>query len=247
MSKISAVIITKNEENNIERCLKSLNWTDEIVVVDSESTDRTIEICKMYNCKIIVTKWLGYGKTKQLAVESASNKWVLSIDADEEVSKDSIAEIKEIINNKEDIGYRVHIKSFYLEKLIKFSGWRNEFKLRIFNKNFGTYNNSEIHETVLLNGEKRNSNIIFFHHTYPTVEKQLEKIDRYSTLQANEMYNKDKHYSFWLIPVFSLYKFISIYLLKLGFLDGKEGLILAYFSSVGVFSKYIKLWKLNKK
>ena len=246
-NKISAVIITKNEEQNIERCLKSLHWVDEIVVVDSGSTDATLEICKKYNCKIVETEWLGYGKTKHLAVNSASNDWILSIDADEEVAKESVPIIKELVTQNPSIGYRVQIKSYYLGRLIKHSGWGNEFKLRVFNKRFGNYNNAEVHETVILKGEKQNSKVVFYHHTYPTVEKQLEKINRYSTLQAHELYEKGKKYSLPLIAFFVLNKFFATYFFRLGFLDGKEGFILAYFSSVGVFSKYVKLWKLNKK
>lgn len=245
--KISAVIITKNEEANIERCLNSLKWVDEIVVIDSGSVDRTVEICRKNNCKVVETEWLGYGKTKHLAVDSASYDWILSIDADEEVSEKSVSSIKTIIEEDETFGYKVQIKSFYLGRLINHSGWGKEFKLRIFNRKYGNYNDADIHETVLLNGEKKKSDIVFFHHTYPTVEKQIKKIDRYSSLQANELFANKKRYPFLLIPLFVLNKFISTYVLKLGFLDGKEGFILAFFSSVGVFSKYIKLWKLNNK
>ncbi len=246
-NKISAVIITKNEEQNIERCLKSLQWADEIVVVDSGSTDRTIEICEQYNCKIVETEWLGYGKTKQLAVNSATYNWILSIDSDEQVASDSVSVIKKTLRNPSHNAYKVQIKSFYLGKLIKHSGWANEFKLRIFNKTAGNYNNSEVHETVLIDGEKPKLNVVFYHYTYPTLEKHIEKLNRYSTLQAEELYKNGKRYSIFLIPIFALNKFFSGYFLKLGFLDGKEGFLLAAVSSFGVFVKYAKLWKLNKK
>jgi len=246
-NKISAVIITKNEERNIERCLKSLHWVDEIVVVDSGSTDRTLEICKQYNCKIVETEWLGYGKTKQLAVNSASNDWILSIDSDEQVASESVDIIKRTLANPTYNAYKVQIKSFYLGRLIKHSGWGNEFKLRIFNKTAGNYNDNEVHETVLISGEKPKLDVVFFHYTYPTLEKHIEKMNRYSTLQAKDLHDKGKNYSVLLIPVFVINKFLSMYLLKLGFLDGREGFVLAAISSFGVFLKYTKLWKLNKK
>jgi glycosyltransferase involved in cell wall biosynthesis len=246
-NKISAVIITKNEESNIGRCLKSLHWVDEIVVVDSGSTDRTVEICKMYNCKIVETKWLGYGKTKQLAVNSSSNNWILSIDSDEQVSENSVNVIKTLLKNPTYKAYKVQIKSFYLGRMINHSGWGNEFKLRIFNKEFGNYNDSEIHESVMIDGEKPNLKVEFYHYTYPSLEVNMRKLDRYSSLQAKELSEKGKKYSLGLIPIFVLNKFLSMYLLKLGFLDGKEGFILASMSSFGVFLKYTKLWKLNKK
>ncbi len=249
-NKISAVIITKNEELNIERCLKSLHWVDEIVVVDSGSTDRTVEICKRYNCKIIETEWLGFGKTKQLAVNSASYNWVLSIDSDEQVSDNSVRVIKTLLENpqhKAYKAYKVQIKSFYLGRMIHHSGWGNEFKLRIFNKEFGNYNDSVIHESVVIAGEKPHVKVELNHYTYPTLEKNMEKLDRYSSLQAKELFEKGKKYSLVLIPLFVLNKFINMYLINLGFLDGKEGFLLANMSAFGVFLKYAKLWELNKK
>ncbi len=247
MKKISAVIITKNEEENIERCLKSLSWIDEIVVVDSGSTDRTVEICKSYGCKVIETEWLGYGKTKQLAVNSATHDWILSIDADEQVAESSVSVIKEAIESGKHTSYKVQIKSFYLGKLIKHSGWGNEFKLRIFNKQYGNYNDAEIHETVLIEGESRKLNAVFYHYTYPTLEKHCEKVNRYSTLQGRELFEKGKRYPFLLFPIFALNKFFTMYWLKGGFLDGKEGFILAVVSACGVFMKYAKYWKLKRE
>ncbi len=246
-NKISAVIITKNEEANIERCLKSLHWVDEIVVVDSGSTDRTLEICKQYECKIIETDWLGFGRTKQLAVNSASYNWVLSIDSDEQVSENSIAVIKTLLENPKHNAYKVQIKSFYLGRMINHSGWGNEFKLRIFNKELGNYNDSVIHESVVITGEKPHIEVEFFHYTYPSLAKNMEKLDKYSSLQAKELFEKGKKYSLFLIPLFVLNKFINMYLLNLGFLDGKEGFLLATMSAFGVFLKYAKLWELNKK
>ena len=246
-NKISAVIITKNEESIIERCLKSLYWVDEIVVVDSGSTDRTLEICKQFKCKIVETEWLGFGKTKQLAVNSASYNWVLSIDSDEQVSENSIAVIKTLLENPKHNAYKVQIKSFYLGRMIKHSGWGNEFKLRIFNKKLGNYNDSVIHESVIIPGEKPRIEVEFFHYTYPSLTKNMEKLDRYSSLQAKELFEKGKKYSVALIPLFVINKFINMYLLNFGFLDGKEGFLLASMSAFGVFLKYSKLWELNKK
>ena len=119
MNDLSVTIISKNEEKNIERCLKSLSWVDEIVVVDSGSTDSTREICQKYNCKIIDSEWLGFGNTKKLAVDSASNDWILSIDSDEEITGELKNKIVEILSSPEQNAYRIKRKSFYLEKLIK--------------------------------------------------------------------------------------------------------------------------------
>ena len=246
-NKISAVIITKNEEHNIERCLKSLHWVDEVVVVDSGSTDRTLEICRKYNCKIIETEWLGYGITKQLSVNTAHHDWVLSIDADEQVTPESVDVIKSVLESPKHHAYKIKIKSFYLGKAIKHSSWGNEFKLRIFNKKFGNYNDNEIHESIIIEGETSQIKAEFNHYSYPTISSHVNKMDRYTDLQAVELKRKGKQYSLFTTVLLSMNKFISMYFFHLGFLDGKEGFILCSNSAYGVYLKYLKLRELNVK
>ncbi len=247
MNKISATIITKNEEKNIERCLKSLNWVDEIIVVDSGSTDKTIDICRKYNCKIIETEWLGFGKTKKFAVNSASNNWIFSIDSDEEVTSELEAEIKNILVNPTHNGYKIKRKSFYLGKMINHSGWESDFPLRLFNREYGNFNEKDIHESVIVEGEVRKIESNLLHYTYPTISSHLSRINRYSDIQAKELKKNGKHYSLFIVLFFGLNKFLKMYVLKLGFLDGKEGLILCCNSAYGVYLKYLKLWALNRK
>ena len=153
-NKLSATIITHNEEENIEKCLKSLHWVDEIVVVDSYSQDRTVEICKKYNCNVIQTEWLGFGKTKQVAVNHAANDWILSIDSDEEVSETLAEKIKIILADPKYDGYKIKRNSYYLGKEIKHCGWDNDYPIRLFNKNYGKFNEKEVHESVVINGTK---------------------------------------------------------------------------------------------
>ncbi len=245
-NKISVVIITKNEEVNIERCLKSVNWADEVVVVDSGSTDSTIEICEKYSCKIVHSKWLGFGRTKQLAVDSAINDWVLSIDSDEEVTDELKSKIEQILENPKTTGYKIKRNSYYLGRLIKHCGWNTDFQLRLFNKKHGNFNNKEVHESVKTNGDTSIINEQILHYTYPSIEVHLKKTDRYSTIQAKEMYDKGKSFPLILAILFGLNKFVNMYFLRLGFLDGKEGFILCSIASFGVYLKYVKLWMLNK-
>jgi glycosyltransferase involved in cell wall biosynthesis len=245
-NKLSATIITYNEEKNIERCLKSLHWVDEIVVIDSYSKDNTVEICKKYNCNVLQTKWLGFGKTKQLAVDNAVNEWVLSIDADEEVTPELQKKIKEILFDPKSNGYYIKRKSFYLGHEIKYCGWNNDYPVRLFDKNFGNFNDKEVHESVKINSEKLKIHEPLLHFTYPTVTSHIEKVNRYSSLAAGELINKRKHYSIFSAIIFGFVKFINMYLLKLGFLDGKIGLILCYNSAFGVYLKYIKTWQIKK-
>jgi len=245
---VSVAIITKNEEKNISKCLESLLWADEIIVVDSGSTDKTIDICKKYKCKIIQTDWKGFGKNKQYAVKHTSNDWVLSLDADEIVSPSLAKAIIKTVKLNEKLGYRIKRNSFYLGKLIKFSGWQNDYPLRLFNKKYGNFNDFSVHESVIMPEEvvaKINSPIIHF--PYNKIEDHLNKINNYSSLAAENLLTKDKTIFYPYAFIAGAFKFLRVYFLKLGFLDGKEGLILAILSAYYVFLKYIKLWLMKNK
>ena len=246
MYKFSVTIITKNEEKNIGRCLESVKWADEIVIVDSGSTDKTLKICRKYNCKIIESEWLGFGKTKKFAVDSATNNWILSIDADEEVTPDLKKEILGILDNPEFNGYKIKRKSFYINKWINHCGWNKEYKLRLFNKQFGNFNEQMVHESVKLNGKIAKINEILKQYTYPNISSHLQKIDRYSKLSATELFKNGKKTSIFMAILKGKIKFLQMYFLQLGFLDGKEGFILSLNSAYGVYLKYLKLWEMNK-
>ncbi len=248
MNNLSVTIVTKNEEKNIERCLKSLTWVDEIVVLDTGSTDSTREICQKYNCKIVNSDWKGFGRTKKRAVDSAKNNWILSVDSDEEVTKELQSKIIMILNSPKNNAYRIKRSSFYLDRMIKHCGWNSDYPLRLFNKEFGNFNDREIHEFVEMTDENNIGKIEepLLHYTYPTIDSHIAKANRYSTLQAEEMKQKGKSYSLITAKVLAINKFVNMYFLRLGFLDGKEGFILCSIASFGVYLKYIKLWKLNK-
>ena len=247
-NKISCVIITKNEEANIGRCLESVKWMDEIVVVDSGSTDRTVEICHSFGCKVIETEWRGFGKTKKFAVEQATNDWIFSIDADEEMT----AQLRETIQGllaETDLaaGYYVKRRSFYLDKLIRFSGWNRDYPLRFFNRRFGNFNEKAVHESVRISAAKKNYiESCLLHYTCPTIEFHLQKINLYSTLGAQHLFEKGRRSSMPAAIIRGKIKFLKMYILQGGFLDGVAGLILALNSAYGVYLKYLKLWKMTK-
>ncbi len=245
MVKISAVIITLNEEQNIERCLKSLQWVDEIVVVDSGSQDRTIEICQQYGVKIVQTKWQGFGKTKQFAILQARHDWILSIDADEEVTSALKERLEKVLQNAEPrVAYRIKRQSFYLNRRIKFSGWQNDYPLRLFNRKFGRFNELPVHESIIFNGEIRRIHEPLNHYPYPTISSHIQKMDRYTNLSALE----SKQSSSLLGSLMrALFRFVKMYFLKAGFLDGKVGFILCFNSAFGIYLKYIKLWEKRQK
>lgn len=244
-NNLSAVIITHNEESNIERCLKSLFWVNEIIVVDSYSTDKTIEICKKYNCKIFQTEWKGFGKTKKYAVDNSTNDWILSIDSDEVVTEQLKNKIEEILINPKFNGYNIRRKSFYLGKEIKHCGWDKDFPLRLFSKKHGNFNEDLVHESVVLSGEKTKIFEPLLHYTYPTISLHINKMNRYTDLSINKI--NDKKYSILSSLFFGINKFLKMYFLQKGFLDGKIGFILSIHSAFGVYLKYIKIWQKNNE
>jgi (heptosyl)LPS beta-1,4-glucosyltransferase len=238
--KLTATIITHNEELNIERSLKSLSWVDEIVVVDSYSEDKTVVICKKYNCKVIQTEWKGFGKTKKFAVDNASNDWILSIDADEEVTDSLRKNIEALLINPQNNSYSVKRKSFYLGKEVKHCGWDNDYPLRLFNRRFGNFNDKEVHESVKIKGERSKIHEPLLHYTYPTISSHIEKMNRYSNLA---LVNESKKTSILGSVALGINKFVKMYFLQRGFLDGKVGFVLSYNSAFGVYLKYIKRWQ----
>lgn len=246
MNKVSAVIITKNEEHNIERCLKSLDFAGEIIIFDSGSTDKTLEICARYDTKIIQTEWLGFGRTKRAAVNAAANDWIFSIDADEEVSGELKQEIIKILANPSNDGYTVKRHSYFLGKRIKYCGWSSDYPLRLFNRTKGNFNEMEVHEGVEIDGTVAVINKPLLHYTYPTVGIQISKLNHYSDLQAKAMIDEGKRYSVLSALFFGLVKFMTMYVLRLGFLDGRAGFILCYNTAVSVYLKYIKTVTLSK-
>ena len=243
---LSVVIITKNEEKNIQACLDSVKWVDEIVVVDSGSMDNTVKICTENDCKIIESEWLGFGLTKQLAVDSASNNWILSLDADERVSEELKLTIKEILSS-DDLaqGYRMNRNSFYLGKLIRYSGWQHDHPLRLFNRKHGRFNEKIVHESVQINGEIKFIKEAILHFPYPDLNTHIDKINCYSSLGAQKLYEQNRHVSLLGAIIRGILKFKKMYFLKLGVLDGLNGFILAIISAFGVSLKYFKLWRLN--
>lgn len=246
MEKLSVTIITKNEEQNIERCLESIKWADEIIVVDSGSTDETINICLKYNSNIYEIEWLGFGKTKRFAVDQSTNNWILSIDADEVVTKQLKNKIIEILKNPKADAYKIKRKSFYLGKLINHSGWQKDYPLRLFNKLKGNFNSRPVHEGVKINGRKLKIEEYMLHYTYPTITSHLGKINNYTQLSTNILADKKRKITLFGAIFRGKVKFLKMYILQQGFLDGKEGFILALNSAYGVFLKYLKLWELNK-
>jgi len=243
---ISVVIITKNEEPVIERCLQSVQWADEIVVVDNGSTDQTPQICRQYGCKVVESEWLGFGLTKQLAVNSATHNWIFSIDSDEVMSEELKDRILKILTEPDQKGYRIKRISYYLGKRIKHCGWDRDYQLRLFNRNFGNFNDRIVHESVHIASDVGKIEEPLFHYTYPTIRSHIAKMNRYSELGAEQLFRKGKSASLGGAVIRGAVKFLKMYLLQRGFLDGRIGFLLSWNSALGVYLKYVKLWEKSR-
>ena len=248
MKKISAVLITKNEEHNIERCLKSLNFADEIIVYDTGSTDNTITICKSYNCLVFQTNtWEGFGIAKRTAVSFANNDWVFVIDADEEVSKELGDFLVEFKSQKNSLyAYRIKRNSYYLNRMIKFSGWRKDYTLRLFNRQHANFNSKLVHESVVCNTSIGQVKQLLLHYPYPQLQTHIKKITLYADLGAQQAIKQGKKSSVFYAIINGFSKFLKSYLIKGGIFDGKEGLIIAINSGFSNYLKYLYILHIQK-
>ena len=248
--KISSIIIAKNEEENIGRCIESqLDCIDEIIVlVDITTTDRTFEIAKSYpSVKVQAVNWMGYSRTKEYGVSIASNDWIFWIDADEALTKELSREM--LLFKKavpEFSAYSIPRKAYFLGKWIKHSGWYPGRVTRIFDKNKVSFSDNDVHEHLIVNGLTGKLKSDIEHYTDPTIRHYFEKFNQYTTLAAEEMIKQKKAFKLSDLIIRPIFIFKKMYLFKLGFLDGIQGFILAIFSAAYVFTKYCKFWELKK-
>ena len=248
MRKLSVVIITLNEEDRLEDALKSCSGiADEIVVVDSYSTDNTCMVAENYNAVIYKNTFVDYGSQKNFALDKASNEWILNLDADERVSdrlKEEILEFKQKEIIRAD-GFRINRKTFYLDRWIRHSGWYPDRKLRLFKKSKSKWQ-GRIHEGLLLDGKTEYMPGDILHFTYRDMTDHIDRLNRYSRMQARDIVDKKKKLlylrAFLLPPV----TFIRFYIWKMGVLDGLPGLIIALVSSWGTAMKYLKAIELKR-
>ena len=250
MFKISSIIIAKNEELCIHRCIESQQkCIDEIIVIiDEDSEDKTLDIVKSFpGIKYSVAKWKGYVKTKEYAVSLTSNDWVIWIDADEELTSGLSEEIIAFKNKQPDYtAYSIPRKAYFLGKWIKHSGWYPGRVSRLFNKNEVKFDEKDVHENLIVEGKIGKLNHDINHYTDPTISHYFVKFNRYTTLAAEELFNKGRPFLISDILFRPVIIFIKMFIIKRGFLDGVQGFILAVFSSAYVFTKYSKLWELRK-
>ena len=248
--KISAVIITFNEQQHIADAIRSVDWADEIVVVDSESTDRTRDIASSLGARVMVNKWPGFSAQKQLAVDSASHDWILSLDADERVTDELEREIERLGTDGRALadGYRIPRLSYYMGRAIRHGGWYPDLQLRFFNRTKGRWNGAVIHESVKMepgaNIDKLRGEIIH-HTTEDGSHHQRMIVERYAPLGAEKMLTEGRRTSPVQAVAAACFTFIRGYFLKLGFLDGFAGFCIAYFAAHNTFLKHLILLELK--
>jgi glycosyltransferase involved in cell wall biosynthesis len=251
--KISACIITFNEEKNIAPAIESVGWVDEILIVDSNSTDKTREIAESLGAKVLLQDWLGFSKQKQFAVDNAENDWILSIDADERVSeelKTEILKVKSLSENDQAAGYKIPRLTFYMNRPIRHGGWYPDWQLRLFNRKKGKWKDVLIHESVemRINSriEKLKGNLLHYSVEDAAYHHRLIG-ERYAPLAAEQMYKRGKRTSRLKIATAGFTAFFQTYFLKAGFLDGFPGFCIARFAAHHAYLKHLLLWEKQNK
>lgn len=239
--KISATIITFNEERNLPRAIESLRCCDEIVVVDSGSTDRTMEIAARYGARVLEANWRGYAGQKNYASDQAVNDWVLSIDADEALSEDLEGEIWALKKRGPDCdAYTLPRLAQYLGKWILHSGWYPDRKIRLFDRRKASWHGEYVHESVVCEGRVGELKGNLLHYTCDSLTEHLRTMNRYTTLAAEEVVARKKKVGYSQLLADPAWTFFKTYVVQRGFLDGLEGLSIAYMASLYTFLKYAK-------
>jgi glycosyltransferase involved in cell wall biosynthesis len=242
MQPISTIVLTKNEEKNIERCLKSVaDVSDEVVVVDCYSEDGTVDIARRFTERVYQNSWPGFSKQREFALSKTSNDWVLWIDADEEVSPELADEIRGLDFGAD--GYFLPRLVHYLGGWIRHGGWYPDHTMRLFNKRKGKMNDAIVHEYFQIQGPARRLKHPLLHYPYRDISHHLEKINNYTDLAAQQMLEKGKKASVSSALGHGLGKFFKMYFLKRGVLDGGRGVVISVLGAYYVFLKYIKHWE----
>ncbi|MEK9629523.1 MAG: glycosyltransferase family 2 protein [Nitrospinota bacterium] len=241
MEKLSVTIITKNEESNIGRCLESLKWVDEVVVVDTHSSDRTVEICRQHTDKIFDESWHGYGKQKNICASHAKNRWVLNVDADEVVTPESAAEIQKVLGEGPKYPvYHLPRKNYFGDTWVRFGGWYPDRILRLYDKEQVAFSEVQVHERLEPDDNAGALENALIHYSYRDEEDYIQRQDRYSTLYAKEKIAKGFRANWTHMYLRPLFTFLKNYVLKQGFIDGSIGFFLAKNSALYTHQKYAK-------
>ena len=245
--KITAIIPTLNEEERIQNSLKSAAFADEIIVIDSYSTDRTVELVKKSDAILLQRKFDDFSSQKNYAIAHASYDWIIWIDADEVLTTELQEEIKRaIVNTKDFVGFYIYRVFFFKGKKMRFTGTQNDKLIRVFNRKFCRYE-GKVHEKIRAAGKLGFLKNKILHYSYISFDRYIVKLNQHSALKAEELFEKGILITPFHIIVKPIARFVKHYIIKLGFLDGFYGFIISFALSYGVLVRYIKLWNLKQR
>jgi len=244
--KLSVCIITRNEAANIVACLRSVSFADEVVVLDSGSTDETVALARAEGARVEVSAgWPGFGAQKNRVLDMARGEWILSLDADERVTPELAAEIQAVLRASSHDAYDVPRLSSFCGRFIRHSGWWPDRVLRLFRRGTARFSDAVVHEKVIPDGSVGSLQAHLLHYTYPTLESALVKMNRYSSDAALAMHARGRRASLASALGHGFWTFFRIYVVRRGFLDGRHGFVLASVAAMGSFSRYAKLMFLS--
>lgn len=247
MEPLSVIIITFNEEVNIRRTLSRLAWCDEVVVIDSFSTDKTLEICESFGCKVIQHGFEGYGKQKQFALSQAKNNWILSLDADEVPSDELVTSIQDAMQKPHDCqAYFISRSMVFQGRAFLYGSESSRYILRLFNKQHGQFTADNVHEKIVIDGASKRLKGNLLHYTSSSIHNAVEKLNSYTTLGAEIAFNNGKRKNFLMILLGAGWSFVASYFFQLNFMNGVEGFYWSSFNSYSHFIKYSKLQQMQR-
>jgi glycosyltransferase involved in cell wall biosynthesis len=250
MPTLSVILITRNEEANLDDCLASLEGiAQQIVVVDTNSSDRTLEIAKKHGASISQpADWPGFGPQKNRALDLATSEWVLSLDADERLTPALKSEILTAIHHSAHVNcFAIPRLSWYCGRFIRHSGWSPDYVDRLFKRGTARFSDDLVHERLIPNGQVARLENTMLHYSFMNYSQVLQKLDRYSTASAEQAFAKGKTSSPAKAVLHGVWAFIRTYLIRAGFLDGAQGFALAASNGQGTYYRYMKLWHLNQE
>ncbi|MDR6846082.1 glycosyltransferase family 2 protein [Flavobacterium granuli] len=243
--KITALAITLNEEENVKRYVQSLSFADEIIFIDSNSTDETVAIAKKMGVQVISRDFDDFSTQRNFAINQSKNDWIVFFDLDEYLTPKLQEEILTAVSSPNDcVAFYIKRNFFFLGKQIKFGGWQSDKAVRLFNKKHCSFNGNLVHESIITSGKKRLMKESVNHYSYKTYKSKLKL---YSKLQAESLFIKKKRPNIYHFIIRPSYRFLWQYIFRLGFLDGKEGIVLAYLHAYSVYNRYLQLWKMYRR
>jgi glycosyltransferase involved in cell wall biosynthesis len=240
---LSVAIIAQDEEDRISDCLKSVSFADEVLVVDSGSQDQTVSIAEFYGCRVISKKWMGYAQQKQFAVDSCCNDWVLILDADERLPRETAEQVEQIIETSQQgiSAYSFLRKNFFHNRWVRHCGWWPDRVVRMVDRRQGHFSDNLVHERWISNGPVKELDLNIEHRSFRNYSDLVHKMETYSSLSAQEMLNRGKRVRWWSPFSHGLWMFIRTYILEMGMMAGFDGFMISLFNAGGSFMKYAKL------